>query len=99
MLTAFAEEKKDVEAYMVFEIVKDLEFDVQYREVKTSPDNQEENIVCPECSFKQLVKLDSGQQRVECLKCGIMFTNFDASHLPMSNVKNLKIFKKRVLGE
>ena len=106
MLSAFAEEKKDVDAYMVFEIVKDLEFDVQYREVKTSPDNQHENIkpfkniiVCPECSFKQLAKLYPGQQRAECLKCGIMFTNLDASHMPMSNAKSLKFFKKRVLGE
>ncbi len=99
MLSAFAEEKKDVDAYMVFEIVKDLEFDVQHCGVKTSPDNQQENIVCPKCSFKQLVKLDSGQQRAECLECGIMFANFDARYLPMSNVKSLKVFKKRVFGE
>ncbi len=43
MLSAFAEEKKDVDAYMVFEIVKDLEFDVQHRGTETSTSNKEHN--------------------------------------------------------
>ena len=75
--------------------VKDLEFDVQHRGIKTFPDNQQENIVCPKCGFKQLVRLDSGQERAECLKCGIVFAKFAARHMPLSSEKSLEFFKRR----
>ena len=95
LLAAFTEEKKEVDASMVFEIVKDLEFDLQHSGVQTFPDNNDDMVVCRECGFKQEVRPDSGEKHVRCLKCGLVLSISEAGSVLLSNAKNIKYINRR----